>query len=64
MVVKSDYYANSSYTTPNVKPGEYNTIMPWTMYAYMTEQDLRAIYAYLRTVKPVKNSVVKFVPMN
>ncbi len=57
-------YADSSYTTPNVKPGEYNTIMPWTMYAHMTEQDLGAIYAYLRTVKAVKNSVVKFVPAN
>ncbi len=57
-------YADSSYVAPNVKPGEYNSIMPWTMYAHMTEQDLGAIYAYLRTVKPVKNSVVKFTPAN
>jgi mono/diheme cytochrome c family protein len=55
-------YADSAYTTPDVKPGEYNSIMPWTMYAHMTEQDLAAIYAYLRTVNPVKNSVVKFTP--
>jgi mono/diheme cytochrome c family protein len=30
-----------------------NTLMPWIYYAGMTEEDLGAIYAYLRTVKPV-----------
>jgi len=34
--------------------------MPWTMYAGMTEEDLGAIYEYLRTVKPVNNVVEKF----
>jgi hypothetical protein len=53
-------YADSAYVTPPVNPGEFNTIMPWTMYAQMTEEDLGAIYEYLRTVAPVKNSVVKF----
>jgi len=33
------------------------SIMPWTLYAGMTEDDLGAIYAYLRTVTPVKNRV-------
>ena len=41
---------------------EYNTIMPWTMYAQMTDEDLSAIYAYIRTLKPVKNTVTKFTP--
>ncbi len=41
---------------------DYNSIMPWTMYAGMTDQDLGAIYAYLRTFKPIKNRVVKFKP--
>ncbi|MFL9481969.1 cytochrome c [Chitinophagaceae bacterium LWZ2-11] len=41
---------------------EMNTIMPWRMYAGMTEQDIAAIYTYLQTLKPVKNSVVKFRP--
>jgi hypothetical protein len=36
------------------------TVMPWTMYAGMTEEDLGAIYDYLRTVTPVKNDVNKF----
>jgi len=39
---------------------EYNTAMPWTMYAGMTEQDLGAIYKYLRSLKPIKNKVEKF----
>jgi hypothetical protein len=31
--------------------------MPWTFYAGMTDEDLGAIYDYLRTVPPVKNKV-------
>lgn len=42
--------------------GEYNSVMPWSMYAGMTEEDLGAIYEFLRTVKPVKNKVVLFTP--
>ncbi|GAB3899751.1 cytochrome c [Larkinella knui] len=41
---------------------EFNTIMPWMMYAGMSEQDLGAIFTYLQTIKPVKNAVVKFTP--
>jgi hypothetical protein len=36
-----------------------NTVMPWIGYAGMTEEDLGAIYTYLRTVKPVVNRVQK-----
>lgn len=43
-----------------VGAGEFNTIMPWTMYAGMTDEDLGAIYEYLRTVKPVRNTVTTF----
>jgi hypothetical protein len=34
--------------------------MPWLMYAGMKTGDLEAIFAYLQTVKPIKNAVVKF----
>jgi len=44
-----------------VGPEDFQTIMPWTMYGSMKQSDLEAIYAYLRTVKPIKNQVVKFV---
>lgn len=53
-------YADSSYVAPDVPMGEFNTIMPWTMYGRMTDEDLSAIYAYLRTVQPMENKVVKF----
>jgi mono/diheme cytochrome c family protein len=44
----------------SVLPGGFQTIMPWYAYAGMTDDDLKSIYQYLRTVKPVKNDVVKF----
>lgn len=56
-------YSDSGYVNPKVNPGEFNTIMPWTMYAGMKEDDLKAIYAYLKTVKPIKNHVVKFTAL-
>lgn len=37
------------------------TIMPWPLFAGMTEEDLGAIYDYLRTLKPIKNKVVHFL---
>lgn len=36
------------------------TPMPWIAYAGMTDEDLGAIYDYLRTVAPVRNEVVRF----
>jgi mono/diheme cytochrome c family protein len=59
-IKKFKSYTDSGYVSPKVAPGEFNTIMPWTMYAGMTEEDLSAIYAYLRSVPPMKNQVVKF----
>lgn len=46
---------------PLIKEKDRNTIMPWTMYSGMDTSDLRAIYAYLRTVKPIRNKVAHFV---
>jgi hypothetical protein len=42
--------------------GEFNTAMPWTMYAQMSEKELKAIYAYLHTAKPVQHLVTRFTP--
>ena len=55
-------YADSSYVAHEVGAGEFQTVMPWMMYATMEETDLKAIYAYLRTLTPVENVVVKFEP--
>lgn len=55
-------YADTSIALPDAKPGEFNTIMPWTMYAQMERDDLAAIYAYLRAVKPIARDVEKWTP--
>ena len=59
------FHAHSDSTTlhTTLKPGDFNTIMPWTMYGKMTDEDLSAIFAYLQSVPAVKNSVVKFSPV-
>lgn len=47
---------------PIVQEGEFNTLMPWTMYADMSEQDLGAIYDYLASLEPVPHKVERFTP--
>lgn len=42
--------------------GDMQTPMPWTMYGGMDSSDLRAIYTYLHSLEPVKNSVEVFTP--
>lgn len=44
----------------NYDPGKQNTIMPIVTYAGMTDNDLKAIFAYLRTVRPVANKIEKY----
>ena len=39
-------------------PKDFQTIMPWNMYAGMDSSDLKAIYAYLKTLKPIKNKII------
>lgn len=36
-----------------------NPLMPWDGYRHMNDDDLKAIFAYLRTVKPVQNRVLR-----
>jgi len=54
--------SDSATLNTNLKPGEYNTIMPWTMYGGMKNEDLKAIFAYLKTIKPIHNPVEVFTP--
>jgi hypothetical protein len=51
-------YRDSSQINRN--PGNQNTIMPLSLFAGMKDEDIKAIYAYLRTVQPIKNVVEKF----
>lgn len=36
--------------------------MPWQMYAHMTDEDLRAVFAYLQSLPPVSNAVPAPLP--
>jgi len=36
--------------------------MPWFNYSKMTEEDLKAVYAFLRTIQPVQNHVPAPLP--
>lgn len=56
------FSTDSSFVPNIVKPGEFNTVMPWMMYGNMKDSDIKAIYAYLRTVKPIQNKVEFFKP--
>ncbi|PRY84966.1 cytochrome c [Mongoliibacter ruber] len=51
-----------NYIPEKVNPGEFQTIMPWVMYAGMKEEDLEAIYTYLMSLQPVENYIEKFKP--
>ncbi len=41
--------------------GGFNSPMAWSAYAGMTDDDLKAIYRYLRTLPPVRNEVPRWV---
>ena len=43
--------------TGQVGAAHMSPVMPWAFYASMTDEDLKAIYAYLRTLEPVKHVV-------
>ncbi len=53
-------YNDSSFHRSPVARNQFNTIMPWTLFSKLKTRDLSAIYDYLRTVKPIRNNVVKF----
>lgn len=53
-------YSNSTYISTKINKGSFQTVMPWTMYAGMKNEDLAAIFSYLQTLKPVTNTIEKF----
>jgi len=59
---KFKQYADTNYQPVKLKPGDPQTVMPWAMYAGMDSTDLTAIYAYLKTIKPVNNKVEHWKP--
>lgn len=61
-IARFKVYADSAYVHRKVPPGEFQTYMPWTMYAGMDGEDLAAIYEYLQTIEPVDNRLEIFTP--
>lgn len=59
-VARFKAYGDSNFVAKKLNPGEMQTVMPWAMYGTMTTSDLKAIYAYLKTVQPVDEKVVLF----
>jgi mono/diheme cytochrome c family protein len=59
-MAKIKMFADSSYTPAKVAAGEFKTVMPWAFYCHMKDEDLKAIFAYVKTIPPVSNKVVKF----
>jgi mono/diheme cytochrome c family protein len=43
--------------TGQVKARKLNSLMPWGFFRQMTDDDLKAIFAYLRTLKPIRHRV-------
>ena len=61
-IQKFKAYADSNYVSEKINAGEFNSYMPWTMYAQMERDDLTAIFRYLKSIKPISNKVTKFTP--
>lgn len=38
--------------------------MPWESISKMSDDDLKAIFAYLRSIKPIRNNVPSYIPRN
>lgn len=55
-------FAKEDYVPAKVDviAGEMQTPMPWGMYAGMTEEDLGAIFEFLKSLSPVENAVERW----
>lgn len=53
-------FANFTAANAPAAPKGKNTLMPWISYSQMTDEDLGAIYDYLKTLPPVENQVNPF----
>jgi len=55
-----DSFKRHLNTRVPVAGGEPNTVMPWAAYARMTERDLGAMFAYLKSLAPRERAVERF----
>ena len=53
-------YSDSTHIPKKLGKNDFNSPMPWYMYAGMKESDLEAIYSYLKSIKPIDNPVNRY----
>jgi mono/diheme cytochrome c family protein len=63
-VARFKAYENPEMWEVKVADNSFNSEMPWLQYAQMKEEDLKAIYAYLQSLKPIENEVETFTASN
>lgn len=61
-IMRFKKYLDPANVATGLTEKDANTIMPWIMYAGMTESDLSSIYQYLRTLKPIERQLRHFQP--
>jgi len=54
-------FADPEYASMKVE-SQHNTLMPWVRYSKMTEEDLGAIYDYLRSLPSVRKPIERRLP--
>ena len=58
-IQKFKIYSDSNYKPTNPSVIGYQTVMPWLYFSHMTHEDLASIYAYLQSLPPINNTIVK-----
>ena len=56
-VARFKNYSPDHYDPPKVSGKDFQTIMPWTVYADMDSTDMKALYTYLHSLEPIQNKV-------
>ena len=59
-IQKFRMFSDSTYQAPQITHKQMNTEMPWIEYSGMSDEELKAIWAYLQTLPPVENKVIRF----
>lgn len=50
-------YNNKAYDNKSIEKGNFNTVMPWLSYKDIEEEDLSAMYEYLKTLPAIENQI-------
>lgn len=59
-VRKFTQHREASLSQRKIGKGEFNSMMPWSYYARMKDEDIVAIYHYLKSLEPIDNEVERY----